>query len=137
MLNGHTVTTIQMKRFANILMLLSFALLQCTAPLAHAHIDGGDAGNAVHMPEAELADAHGSSKIDHSGSGIETQDPGVQGDDRLREYIVAHAIATGFTLHAAEPTETRHYRSPVHPLTYPSTRSHRPYPQAPPARGPK
>jgi hypothetical protein len=120
-----------MKRFANILMLLSFALLQCTAPLAHAHINGGNQGAGVHMPETELSGEHGSRKV------VETQNPGVQVGDRFEEYVSAHALAGGFMLQAAEQTAIRYYRSLAHPLNYPSTCSHRPYPQAPPARGPQ
>jgi len=124
-----------MKRFANILMILGFALLQCTAPLAHAHIEGSSPDNVVHLPEAGLQDVHGSSKLHHSGSIVETQDLGVQCDDRLEEYITAHVLAAGYILHTLDQTTVRHYRSPVHPLSFPSTRSHESYPQAPPARG--
>ena len=122
-----------MKRFARILLLLIFALLQGIAPLAHAHINGSSAGYGVHLPEAQLSISHGTSKIGHSAHVVETQDLGVQGGERLDEYITAHILASSFMLLLATEMTVRPYHSPVHPLTFPTTCAHRPYPHAPPA----
>ena len=117
------------------MLLLIFALLQGIAPLAHAHINGSNADKGLHLPEVELSTAHGPSTISQPGSIVETQDPGVQGGQSLDEYITAHALATGFLLETVEQSALHTYRSPVHPLTFPLTCSHRPDPQAPPACG--
>jgi len=42
-----------MRRAARIFLVLSFALLQCVSPLAHAHVGGHDAGTRVHLGEVE------------------------------------------------------------------------------------
>lgn len=123
-----------MKRFANILLLLCFALLQSIAPLAHAHINGSDTGKGAHLPELELTSAHDASNIGHSRDVVETQDTGVvQNDEALDVYIAAHVLATGSMWQSVEIIAVRHYHSSVHQLTFPSTCTHRPYPQAPPA----
>jgi hypothetical protein len=124
----------QMKRFANILLLLCFALLQGIAPLAHAHINGSDSGKGVHLPELELTSAHDAGNIGHARDVVETQDSGVMQDNAsLDEYIAAHVLATGFMWQSMKIIAVRHYHLSAPPLTSPSTSTHRPYPQAPPA----
>jgi hypothetical protein len=40
-------------RTVRVVLLLLFALLQCVAPLAHAHVNGHNAGHAVHMDSVD------------------------------------------------------------------------------------
>ena len=40
-------------RTIRIVLLMLFALLQCVAPLAHAHVNGHNAGHAVHMDSVD------------------------------------------------------------------------------------
>lgn len=43
-----------MKRYIQQFLLFLFALLQCVAPLAHAHIGGSGIGHAIHAHEADV-----------------------------------------------------------------------------------
>ena len=40
-------------------LLLLFALLQCVTPLAHAHVNGNNVGQAAHMPLYDVTIMHG------------------------------------------------------------------------------
>ncbi len=42
-----------MKRLVQIFLALSFATLQCVAPLAHAHVSGGSVDQGIHLPEVQ------------------------------------------------------------------------------------
>jgi len=51
--------------FFRILLLLMFALLQCVVPLAHAHVNGDNAGHKVHL---DIIDSTWPSAHDHDSS---------------------------------------------------------------------
>lgn len=40
-------------RSIRFLLLMLFALLQCVAPVAHAHVNGNNAGHNVHLPSID------------------------------------------------------------------------------------
>lgn len=125
-----------MQRFLKTSLALIFALLQCIAPVAHAHISGGSADHGIHLPDIQLQYGHGASQL--SGSAAVQESPAIsaaQGFERNDEPASASSQTTyaDFMPQPAAEKSAPHYRTPFHLLTLPSASSRKPYPQAPPA----
>lgn len=126
-----------MTRFVHLFLALSFAAMQCVAPLAHAHTTGS-AGHGIHLPHA-AAEAH-VLEAEASCGTIETDEsPAVVAPEGKRKQehpmpawgaVCAQAAATP-DIAAADALPVLQAPPDAAP---PSALSfHTPYPQAPPA----
>ncbi len=124
-----------MKRLVQIFLALSFATLQCVAPLAHAHI-GGSADHRIHLPElqqqahAELsccAETHDSPSVGVA-QGCERDDESTAQADNVAAYVHRKP-------EVAVAGMVRIARAPDHQSILPTLFLRKPYSQAPPALG--
>jgi len=124
-----------MQRFLKTSLALIFALLQCIAPVAHAHISGSSAGHGIHLPDIQLQHEHGASQL--SGSAAVQESPAIsaaQGFER-DDQSAAPASQMAYADLMPQPTDVEsatHYRSPSHPLILPLASFRQPYSHAPP-----
>ncbi len=124
-----------MKRLVQIFLALSFATLQCVAPLAHAHI-GGSADHRIHLPEIQqqahtelscCAETHDSPSIGVA-QGCERDDEPAPPGNSVAAYVHrTPEVAIAGTVRIA--------CAPEHQLALPTLSVRKPYSQAPPALG--
>jgi hypothetical protein len=131
------ITKVDMKRFVNLFLAVTFALLQSIAPVAHAHINNSHKCIGIHLPEIEVQVGHGASELD-SGShvweslavspskGCESGCTRVSADQPF--IYIAHTPQYSAD-EAAAADAGNPFVAPILPLA----KSLRPYPQAPPA----
>lgn len=127
----------QMRRYTRIFLAVTFALLQCVSPLAHAHIGGDPSGQRIHIHEVEQQLDH-IARLSNGNVSVETSEAPVIGMQQSKprsgmqldfNQPLAHTHFPSFPALAAtaikfSPLDTR----PSPPLLF-----RKPYPQAPPA----
>lgn len=131
-----------MKRARRLYFLLTFALLQCLAPVAHAHF-GSDASDgafhAFHFHQAQLPHAldhaprlsSGSHQFHPSNLPVVRVPDGKRRNQASAPLIAPAMVASGIHLRTAAPAKFTHLNYARIPLPPPYFRQ---YAQAPPAR---
>lgn len=116
------------------LLIFAFALLQCVAPLVHAHVDGQQSGI---LPPTLTAQPQASDNLALAGCVIEVNESTAIGlqSEWQRDEQPAITQPSWINTFSARPVATAQFLSPAAlphraPLTY-----HTPQPQAPPALG--
>ena len=125
-----------MKRFVNLFLAVLFALLQCIAPVAHAHINTSSMDNGMHLPEVGLQDGHGANELNCGDPVWESSAVSASQGCELhctRTASDQHAFYIAYTPQYAAEEATEAYRNPFHTVVIPPAESLKPYPQAPPA----
>ena len=99
-----------MTRVGRLFFLVTFALLQCVAPLAHAHLGGDASGGHFHLfhfydGQQKHAQDHGS-RVSSGGHGASSSDhPAVKVPDGKRRHHVSIAVASPALEHAGMPLD--------------------------------
>lgn len=123
---------IMMRHFPRILLALIFALLQCVAPLVHAHVDGQHSGI---LPPSLSAQSHSENESINSASSIEEyESPAISlAHEFQRDHqcaIAQPAQANIFNIPSLSDVKHLAVAAPAIFVLSPYNKSH---PQAPPA----
>ena len=117
-------------RILHTLLVLTFALLQCVAPLVHAHVDGQHSGV---LPPSLESHHHSQEQAECVVEADESPAIGLHEYQRNDQPVLAHsATAITFNIHPVVVVKLSPQSPPPAIVLAPYSKSH---PQAPPALG--